>query len=78
MAEPRIADDYSFIAQRLREVEAEKGVRQPIPEPKAAECYECLDGGWVPTDQSTSGWKRCHSCNKSYDISRPPIRPGRR
>ena len=73
MAEPRIADDYSFIAQRLREIEAEN-MPTPVPTPVARRysCDVCVDMGWIATRQTTSGWIRCVSCDQSYNLSRPP------
>ena len=73
MAEPRIADDYSFIAQRLRDIEAEK-MPQPEPTPQYAfVCERCMDVGYIPSPQTSNGWVRClERCAASYDKPRPP------
>lgn len=73
MTEPRIADDYSFIAQRLREVEAEK-MPQPEPVPVVYRCRDCIDMGWLLSNATSSGWKRCTYCDQGYDKPRPTPR----
>lgn len=67
----RIADDFVGIAQRLRELEAERGTLQPMPETTTVKCAECRDLGWVSTTVTPSGWRRCTYCEAGYEKLRP-------
>jgi hypothetical protein len=78
MAEPRIADNFVDIAQRLRELQAERDPLQAMPMPVRPEphtiirCGDCRDTGWLPSNAPSSGWKRCHYCG--VDKLRPSAR----
>lgn len=54
---PRIADDYEYIAQRLRELEDERSEQRT-----SRMCERCDNNyGWVWRDQ-TGHWIRCPMC----------------
>ena len=71
MADPRIADDYSYIAQRMKEIEEE---RNPTPvssmRPLEFECLRCQDKGWR-YHISLGKWLRCGNCANAYGKPRP-------
>ena len=74
----RIADDYSFIAQRLRELEGEKlPAPEVVPVRATSKCYDCNDTGWLTSNATNSGWKRCPYCDASATEQRPPPRIGK-
>jgi hypothetical protein len=75
MAE-RLADDYAEIAQRMRELAAERGDMQTATEDALCKpvCTTCYNDGWVATDRTTSGWTRCPACDTGYNKPRPPAR----
>jgi hypothetical protein len=75
MAE-RLADDYAEIAQRMRELAAERGDMQTAtePAPEGQYCPVCSGAGYVPTTRTTSGWTLCEQCDNVHRMPRPKAR----
>jgi ribosomal protein L37AE/L43A len=62
---PKIADDYEYIAQRMREIEDEKEVMK-----YRNSCERCDDYGWIMRSGRNS-WSICPQCRNRWDRPAP-------
>ena len=67
MNKPRIADDFEYIAARMRELEDDRNELK-----YAGTCDRCDDHGWVKRAYST-GYRYvvCPGCNNRFDKEKP-------
>ena len=63
MADLKIADDYSYIAQRMKEIEEERNPQPRALMPVPNNCSECRDTGWLKSREC--GWRTCPICTNS-------------
>jgi rRNA maturation protein Nop10 len=61
---PRIADDFDYIAARLREIEDER--QYTLDE----RCDSCDDLGWMWLVRIRH-WRECPMCSNRYDNPKP-------